>query len=221
MSNNKSLLPISELKEFIPDGEVVAPISVVGNPRNYYINLSGSNGKMLFEDRSDLTKTGEQIKLIPIAMRAFEGAAFGLPEKKWVEVFFINKRNQMCVVCFNGHSVTNLSRATKNLRYEQRGLTEAFWTVRIEERRNEKEGAKYFVAEFDLTPMDDKELEVFNEVRKVVVDTHLRIYREKTAGFKTLYSENWSDGIAVITEAEKEADEARTKALNQYFGIAA
>ena len=89
------------------------------------------------------------------------------------------------------------------------------WTVKLEKKTN-KEGAPYFMAFFDFTPLPKKELEKHRQLILDIEATHFHIYRSDTMEAKTLFAENYSTHLEP-TRAEVEAEKERQTALLTEF----
>jgi hypothetical protein len=205
----KNLLPISDIKKL----ETLETRYMPGNPRSYRLDLG--KGVLNLEGRQQVTKPGETFKVIPVAFRCLEDGLFGQPVKKWCEVYFVNEEGHVGVFMFHGFSVQNLSEAARDLFYEKRGLCEVLWTVKLEKKTN-KEGAPYFMAFFDFTPLPKKELEKHRHLVQDIEATHFHIYRSDTMEAKTLFAENYSTHLEP-TRAEVEAEKERQTALLTEF----
>ena len=205
----KNLLPISDIKKL----ENLDIRYMPGNPRSYRLDLG--KGVLNLEGREQVTKPGETFKVIPIAFRCLQDGLFGQPEKKWCEVYFVNEDGHIGVFMFHGFSVQNLSEAARDLFYEKRGLCEVLWTVKLEKKTN-KEGAPYFMAFFDFTPLPKKDMEKQRQLVQDIEATHFHIYRSDTMEAKTLFAENYSTHLEP-TRAEIEAEKERQTALLTEF----
>ncbi|MBK9015113.1 MAG: hypothetical protein IPM82_14165 [Saprospiraceae bacterium] len=205
----KNLLPISDIKKL----ETLETRYMPGNPRSYRLDLG--KGVLNLEGRQQVTKPGETFKVIPVAFRCLEDGLFGQPVKKWCEVYFVNEEGHVGVFMFHGFSVQNLSEAARDLFYEKRGLCEVLWTVKLEKKTN-KEGAPYFMAFFDFTPLPKKDLEKQRQLVQDIEATHFHIYRSDTMEAKTLFAENYSTHLEP-TRAEVEAEKERQTALLTEF----
>ena len=123
MSNR--LMPISDPSKFVGKaGEIITPRYIIGEPRDYRLNLG--NGVLTLGGGKQVTEPKASFKVLPIAVRAIEGALFGQPAKKWFEVYFINEANHLCQFMFHGFSVDNLNRASKGLIYDEPNFVKLF-----------------------------------------------------------------------------------------------
>ena len=184
-----------------------------GNPRSYRLDLG--KGALNLEGREQVTKPGETFKVVPVAFRCLEDGLFGQDKKKWCEVYFINEAGHLCVFMFHGYSVQNLSEAARDLFYENKGLCEVAWSVKLEKKTN-KDNQPYFMAFFDFEPLPKKDLEKHKAVIVDIEATYFHIYRSDTVEAKTLFSENYSTCLEP-TRAEIEAGkEAKRRLLEEF-----
>jgi len=213
MSKTTDLLPIFEPQQFIKGDEILIPRYRQGDPRNYRLDLG--KGVLNLEGRKPVTKSGEPIKVIPVAFRCLEHGLFGQELKKWCEVYFINHLGHLSMFMFHGYSVANLSQAARDLFYEDCSLCEVVWTVKLEQKVN-KEGQKYYMADFLFEAVKEEDLVILKGLQKNIISKYSHIYRGDTADCKTLHSENWSDGKEPTAE-EIEQEAERQKGLLQAF----
>jgi len=198
MSNR--LMPISDPAKFIgANGEIITPRYIVGEPRDYRLNLG--NGVLTLGGGKQVTEPKASFKVLPIATRCLEGTLFGQPAKKWFEVYFINEAGHLGQFMFHGFSVDNLNRASKELRYDETKLCEVIWTIRLVEKTNQAQKSTYYMAEFSFEEVKAEDLPTLKALQGNIKDEYQHIYRQSTRGAKTLYAENYSDG----TEAAKPA----------------
>ncbi|MEZ4961989.1 MAG: hypothetical protein R2830_19330 [Saprospiraceae bacterium] len=205
----KNFLPITDTTKL----ENLEIRYMPGNPRSYRLDLG--KGVLNLEGREQVTKPGEAFKVVPIAFRCLEDGLFGQDKKKWCEVYFINDAGHVCVFMFHGYSVQNLSEASRDLFYENKGLCEVTWTVKLEKKVN-KDNQPYYMAFFGFEPLPKKELERHKALIWGIEATHFHIYRSDTAEAKTLFSENYSTYLEP-TRAEIEADKELKRRLLEEF----
>ncbi len=183
-------MPISDPAKFIgKEGEIITPRYIVGEPRDYRLNLG--NGVLTLGGGKQVTEPKASFKVLPIATRCIEGALFGQPAKKWFEVYFINEAGHICQFMFHGFSVDNLNRASKELRYDETKLCEVVWTVRLVEKTNQAQKSTYYMAEFSFEEVKAEDLPTLKALQNNIKEEYQQIYRQATKGAKTLYSENW------------------------------
>ena len=188
MSNR--LMPIADVSKFIGEnGEIITPKYIVGEPRDYRLNLR--KGVLTLNDGKEVTEPQASFKVLPIAVRGLEGAIFGQSTKNWFEVYFINEANQLGLFMFHGFSVDNLNRNSKELRYDETNLCEVVWNVKLKEMTNKATEKIYYMAEFSFEEVKAEDLATLKAVQQNINEAHGAIYRQDTRGAKTLYSENW------------------------------
>ena len=196
MSNR--LMPISDPAKFIGEGgEIITPRYIVGEPRDYRLNLG--NGVLTLGGGKQVTEPKASFKVLPIAVRGLQGAIFGQPDKNWFEVYFINEANQLCLFMFHGFSVDNLNKSSKELRYDETNLCEVIWDVRLKEMTNKATKSTYYMAEFTFEKVKEEDLATLKSVQANIKEEHGAIYRQDTKGAKTIYAENWNGDDAAET----------------------
>lgn len=189
MSNR--LMPIAAVAKFIGEnGEIITPRYIVGEPRDYRLNLG--NGVLTLGGGKQVTEPKASFKVLPIAVRGLEGAIFGQPAKNWFEVYFINESNQIGLFMFHGFSVDNLNKSSKELRYDETKLCEVIWNIRLVEKTNKTTKSTYYMAEFSFEEVKAEDLATLKAVQENIREAHGSIYRQDTKGAKTIYSENWN-----------------------------
>ena len=206
MSNR--LMPISDPAKFIgKEGEIFTPRYIVGEPRDYRLNLG--NGVLTLGGGKQVTEPKASFKVLPIAVRGIEGAIFGQPAKKWFEVYFINEAGHLGIFLFHGFSVDNLNKSSKELRYDETKLCEVIWTIRLVEKTNQAQKSTYYMAEFSFEKVKDEDLATLKAIQENIREEYGAIYRQDTKGAKTIYSENWGTDEKTSTAAlaESVADE--------------
>lgn len=209
-------MPIAEVAKFIGEnGEIITPKYIVGEPRDYRLNLG--NGVLTLGGGKQVTEPKASFKVLPVAVRGLEGAIFGQPAKNWFEVYFINGANQLGLFMFHGFSVDNLNKSSKELRYDETKLCEVIWNIRLVEKTNKATKSTYYMAEFSFEEVKVEDLATLKALQENIREEYGSIYRQDTKGAKTLYSENWSAiekvGAATIAEsiAKEEVMELETE----------
>ena len=92
-------MPISDPAKFIGEnGEIITPKYIVGEPRDYRLNLR--KGVLTLNGGKQVTEPQASFKVLPISVRGLEGAIFGQSTKNWFEVYFINEANQLGLFMF-------------------------------------------------------------------------------------------------------------------------
>ena len=204
MSNSNKLIPIFDPKKFVDkEGNIITPRYRQGDPRSYRLDMG--KGVLTLEGREQVTKPTKEFRVLPIAFRCLEDGLFGNDVKKWCEVYFLNEAGHLSVFMFHGFSVQNLSQATRDLFYNDAGLTEVIWSISFKEKINKEAKSKYYIAEFDFENVAVEDLPTINAVKANIKEKYFHIYRSDTAEAKTLFSENWSNGT-IKDEAEIEAE---------------
>lgn len=187
-------MPISKTTKLIKeDGEIITPRYIIGEPRDYRLNLG--NGVLNLGTGKQITTPKASFKVLPIAVRGLQGAIFGQPDKNWFEVYFINEAHQVCLFMFHGYSVDNLNKSSKELRYDETKLCEVIWNIRLVEKTNKAQKSTYFIAEFSFEELASEDLIILKSVQKNIQDKYGSIYRQDTKGAKTIYAENWNASI--------------------------
>ncbi|MCF8245529.1 MAG: hypothetical protein K9J37_13645 [Saprospiraceae bacterium] len=205
----KNLNPITDLKKL----EKIEIRYMPGNPRSYRLDLG--KGVLNLEGREQVTKPGADFQVVPVAFRCLEDGLFGQDRKKWCEVYFINESGHLSVFMFHGYSVQNLSESARDLFYENKGLCEVLWDVKLVKKAT-KEDKPYYMAFFDFTPLKEEELKKHQALIDDIEATYFHIYRSDTMEAKTLYSQNYSTHLEP-TRAEIEAEKERQSALIAEF----
>jgi len=194
----------TDVTKFIgTEGEIITPKYIVGEPRDYRLNLG--NGVLTLGGGKQVTEPKASFKVLPIAVRGLQGALFGQPDKNWFEVYFINEAQQLCMFMFHGFSVDNLNKSSKELRYDETKLCEVIWNVRLKEMTNKAQKSTYYMAEFSFEEVKADDLPTLKSVQENIKEEHGLIYRQDTKGAKTIYSENWCANEKVATAAIAES----------------
>ena len=204
MSNR--LMPISDPAKFVLEGgEIMTPSYIVGQPRDYRLNLG--NGVLTLGGGKQVTEPKASFKVLPISVREIEGAIFGQSAKKWYEVYFINEAGHLSLFMFHGFSVDNLNRASQELRYDETNLCEVIWNVRLVEKTNKATNSTYYMAEFSFEEVTTADLVTLKAVQQNIEETYGAIYRQDTRGTETIYSENWGGKEQEVSEIAEEVRE--------------
>ena len=167
-------------------GEIKTPKYVEGNPRQY--RFDASKGVLNLNGLETITKPGDHIRMLPIALRIFRADLFEMGNKEWVEIAFINCKNQVGVVMLHGFSVENLLRESSELFYEDLEITECIMTIKPFEKTSKETGNKFYICEFSFEAADKNLV----QATKVAVE-HLKIYRMDTlrSGQQMTILQNW------------------------------
>jgi hypothetical protein len=167
-------------------GEIKTPKYVEGNPRQY--RFDASKGVLNLNGIETITKPGDHIRMLPIALRIFRADLFEMGNKEWVEIAFINCKNQLGVVMLHGFSVENLLRESSELFYEDLEITECIMTIKPFEKTIKQTGNKFYICEFTFEAAEKNLV----QATKAAVE-HLKIYRMDTLkpGQRTSILQNW------------------------------
>jgi hypothetical protein len=99
------------------------------------------NGEQILLDSKN--KPISEFSLQPIAWRIFEENLFAKGRKEtWAEVFFIDDRNRVGGIMFNGSTLEELRRLSEDLCYDDIQLSDIVLTVKAEKKEREKNGEK-------------------------------------------------------------------------------
>lgn len=207
MSNN-NLLPVHNANNLMnAEGEILNPLYMKGAPRSYHLNLSEACLKL--EGKKQVTDPEKPFRVIPIAVRVFEGALFGNPNKKWCEFYFVNESGHLGVFMFHSFSLDNFRNKFRELFYEQVSPCDVIWTISYTKKTKNVEGRNntYYILEFDFEPLKKEGIQIMEAVVANVKSKHFHIYRDDTRNYETLLSNNWSDGkTATVKELAADAD---------------
>ncbi len=142
-----------------------------GSPKGY--RADAKTGSFNINGR---THVGHELTIQPIAYRFFKDDLFGRGFIEWAEVFFIDDKNCLSCLMFNGVSLQNFKQFASELFYEDCGLTDIRIDISWTKQKNEKVNATYHVATFEV-------VEVLNDEAKEAVQdlvSNVRIYRADT-----------------------------------------
>ena len=185
---SKVLLPSLSIENHIDTatGEIKLPKYVEGNPRQY--RFDASKGVLNMNGLDTLTKPGDHFRLIPVAIRIFNGELFEMGRKDWVEIAFLNCKNQICTVMLHGFSVENLQKESSELFYEDLDVLECIMTVKPTEKTSKESGNKFYICDFSFEAADKK----LAAAMKMAVEG-TPIYRLDTlkSGQKQIVLNNW------------------------------
>ena len=185
---SKELLPSLSIENHIDTttGEIKLPKYVEGNPRQY--RFDASKGVLNMNGLDVLTKPGDHFRLIPVAIRIFSGELFEMGRKEWVEIAFLNCKNQICTVMLHGYSVENLQKESSELFYEDLDVLECIMTVKPTEKTSKESGNKFYICDFSFEAADKK----LAAGMKMAVE-RTPIYRLDTlkSGQKQIVLNNW------------------------------
>lgn len=157
------LLPIIDPQQLVDTktGELSRIRYRSGFPKVYQLNLAGIVGKLSVMNEEELTKKGEDFAFVPLAYRYFEGALFGQPWKKWMEVYFLNQYGWVCQLMFSAHNAENLinvitdAEIYRDLQLGQFGINVKLNTRSVTLPNDEK--ANYFACGFSFYELNDEQ----------------------------------------------------------------
>lgn len=151
-NQNQSFKPELELNEANSNPENW--IYVPGYPLP--CKFSGKDGKAYRVDTDEVI-AGGVFKIAPLAWRMMKGEIFGRNDE-WVELFFLNTKNQVCTIQFHGNSVRRFKKAaTFQVLYENSAVEKTVIECTPEKIQhahpgNPDEQVSYYVMNFNFTP---------------------------------------------------------------------
>lgn len=145
-----------------------------GLPRNYRFNAK--EGTLNYEKEKEITSSGSTFTLLPLALRVFTAPLFKGPDRKWLEIFFLNKSGHVCGVLFHSSSVDRFyDAAGKRMVYDGVSPITSLITIRPLPRKHPKHGP-YYVADFSFEELPAEAIAKAEEMREVLPP----IYRDDT-----------------------------------------
>lgn len=145
-----------------------------GLPRNYRFNAKA--GTLNYETEKEITASGSTFTLLPLALRLFTAPLFKGPDRKWLEIFFLNKSGHVCGVLFHSSSVDRFYQAAgKKMTYDGVSPLTSLITVRPLPRKHPEHGA-YYVADFTFDELPAPAIAKAAEMRGLLPP----IYRDDT-----------------------------------------
>jgi hypothetical protein len=145
-----------------------------GLPRNYRFNAK--EGSLNYEKEKKITSGGSTFSLLPLALRVFTAPLFKGPDRKWLEIFFLNKSGHLCGVLFHSSSVDRFYNAAgKRMVYDGVSPITSLITVRPLPRKHPEHGS-YYVADFSFDELPAEAIAKTEEMREVLPP----IYRDDT-----------------------------------------
>ncbi len=138
-------------------GEITAIQYLVGHPRTY--RFDASRGFFTLNGITPISKKDQAVTIIPIAYRIFKADILGVKGKQWVELFFLNGRNQVCSLLMHGYSVDSLLESTTDLFYDDVNLCGVALTIQPigkTSKQQDENGKypKYFIGKFSYQLLD-------------------------------------------------------------------
>ena len=139
-------------------GEVTSVQYLVGRPRTY--RFDASRGFFSLNGMIPISKKEEAVTIIPIAYRIFTADILGVKGKQWVELFFLNRRNQVCSLLMHGYSVDSLLESTTDLFYDDVNLCGVALSIQPIEKTSKQQDdngkyPKYFIGKFSYQLLDE------------------------------------------------------------------
>jgi hypothetical protein len=145
-----------------------------GLPRNYRFNAK--EGTLNYEKEKEITSGGSTFSLLPLALRVFTAPLFKGPDRKWLEIFFLNKSGHVCGVLFHSSSVDRFyDAAGKRMVYDGVSPVTSLITVRPLPRKHPEHGP-YYVAAFSFEELTPQAIAKAEEMREILPP----IYRDDT-----------------------------------------
>jgi hypothetical protein len=145
-----------------------------GLPRNYRFNAK--EGTLNYEKEKEITASGSTFSLLPLALRVFTAPLFKGPDRKWLEIFFLNKSGHVCGVLFHSSSVDRFyDAAGKRMVYDGISPISSLITVRPLPRKHPEHGP-YYVADFSFEELPAEAMAKAEEMREALPP----IYRDDT-----------------------------------------
>jgi hypothetical protein len=145
-----------------------------GLPRNYRFNAK--EGSLNYEKEKKITSGGSTFSLLPLALRVFTAPLFKGPDRKWLEIFFLNKSGHLCGVLFHSSSVDRFYNAAgKRMVYDGVSPITSLITIRPLPRKHPEHGS-YYVADFSFDELPAEAIAKTEEMREVLPP----IYRDDT-----------------------------------------
>lgn len=156
---SKDLIPSIKTENHVDkkSGDVIPAMYREGRPRGYRFNAS--TGILNLGGDRPVSKAGAPFRLIPLSMRIFRDDLFEKGRKTWCEIFFLNAKNQLCVVLFHGFSVENLADLEDEMFYEGLEIGNVILTVSPQKKESKAaEGSTYYIAAFSFEEADEEVL---------------------------------------------------------------
>ncbi len=212
----KNLNPNSNPTNLINEGEVKKILYMAGSPRSYRLDLS--KGYLNLNGITPITKPKEEFQVIPIAIRTLEADLFNQGNKKWCEFYFLNEESHVCCFMFHEYSLDNFREQFKELYYDEIAPTDARWKISFEEKHN-KEGNKYFMANFAYEMLKPDEVAIQAELVSQIKNQATYIFRGDTAEHPSTYKIGYSSPQEPTQEDLKLEAAKRQKLLDEVFPI--
>lgn len=146
---------------------------VEGYPRGY--RCDAKTGTFNIVEGAKLE--GNSFSFQPIAWRFFSDDIMALGLKFWVEIFFVDEKNNVSAIMFHSSTAENLERLAMPLFYEDISLMDTIITCEMKEHTNEKVAGKpkYWIGEFSYERADPDKVKEMKAFVKTV-----KLYRRST-----------------------------------------
>ena len=220
----KNLLPlITPEKLFTKKSDTMPKIMYLrGMPRQYRLDCSKAN--LNFNGKANVTESGKEFQVIPLAIRTIEADLFGQGEKKWCEFYFLNQALQVSCFMFHKHSLDNFRNEFAELYYDQVDPCSCIWTIGFDAKQTvdgNGQKAKYHIATFHYEVLKPKQLEAMQILRNEIKQEDTFIYQERTKEHLHTYRIHSSSPLEPTDEdlklmAKQEAK--RQKGLDEMLG---
>ena len=193
-------------------GEITAIQYLVGHPRTY--RFDASRGFFTLNGITPISKKEQAVTIIPVAYRIFKADILGVKGKQWVELFFLNGRNQVCSLLMHGYSVESLLDSTTDLFYDDVNLCGVALTIQPIEKTSKQQDEngkypKYFIGKFSYQLLDEVAKENSQAATK-----DLQIWRTDTVTteVETQVAVNYEPPVVVEEIAETTEEDKVSKA---------
>lgn len=148
-----------------------------GMPRSY--RFDASKGIVTIGGEEPITKPGDHLSFVPVAVRVFKDALFERGRKTWAELFFVTQAGVLGAIMVHEYSVEGLLRLESELFYDDLKITDVVLTlkpVQKEKKAGEGAGNKYYIAEWGYKPAPK---DLLDELARMT--NGVPIYRADTA----------------------------------------
>ncbi len=214
----KNLNPNLDPKNLITEGAVNKILYMVGEPRNYRLDLS--KGYLNLNGITAITKPKQEFQVIPIAIRVLEADLFKMGNKKWCEFYFLNEESHVCCFMFHEYSLENFRNQFKELYYDEISPLDARWKISfISKETSDAEKNKYFIADFAYEMLKPDEISIQAELISQIKKQSTYIFRSDTADHPSTYKIGYSSPQEQTEEDKKLEAEKRQKLLDEVFPL--
>ena len=199
-------------------GEITNIQYLAGHPRAY--RFDASRGFFSLNGITPISKKEEAITIIPIAYRIFQADILGIKGKQWVELFFLNGRNQVCNLLMHGYSVDSLLESTTDLFYDDVNLCGVALTIQPIEKTSKQQDdngkyPKYYIGKFSYTLLEEVAKENLEAATK-----DLQIWRADTVTteVETQVAVNY-EPLVVVQEIAETTEESSVSAEENALSV--